>query len=60
MLLNVRLHRCTTYLETAYSYRPSTLCLKKHPTCYNFDTCEQILTFFGRTVTDKVCGQKML
>jgi len=28
--------------------------------CYNFDTREQILIFFGRNVTDKVGNQKML
>jgi len=28
--------------------------------CYNFDTHEQILIFFGRNVTDKVGNQKML
>jgi len=28
--------------------------------CYNFDTHEQILTFFGRNVTVKVGNQKML
>jgi len=26
--------------------------------CYNFDTCEWILTFFGRSATDKVRNQK--
>ena len=26
-------------------------------TCYNFDMCERILTFFGRNVTDKVSNQ---
>jgi len=26
--------------------------------CYNFDTHEQILVFFGRNVTDKVGSQK--
>jgi len=29
-------------------------------TCYNFDTRECILTFFGRNVTDKVINQKTL
>jgi len=28
--------------------------------CYNLDTHEQILMFFGRNVTDKVGNQKML
>ena len=28
--------------------------------CYNFDTCEQILIFFRRNITDKVSNQKML
>ena len=28
--------------------------------CYNFDTDEQILIFFGTSVTDKVGNQKML
>jgi len=28
--------------------------------CYNFDTCEWILIFFGRNTTDKVSNQKML
>jgi len=28
--------------------------------CYNFDTYEQILIFFGRNVIDKVGNQKML
>ena len=28
--------------------------------CNNFDTHEQILTFFGRNVTDKVGNQKVL
>jgi len=28
--------------------------------CYNFDRLEQILIFFGRSVTDKVGSQKML
>jgi len=28
--------------------------------CYNFDTCERILTFFGENVTDKVSNQKTL
>jgi len=28
--------------------------------CYNFDTHEQILIFFGRNVTDKVANQKRL
>ena len=35
-----------------------TLCLNKnvqHLVCYNFDTRERILIFFGRNVTDKVC-----
>jgi len=27
---------------------------------YNFDTCERILIFFGRHVTDKVSNQKTL
>jgi len=26
--------------------------------CYNFDTCERILIFLGRNVTDKVSNQK--
>jgi len=40
----------------------STSCLKKvpHLACYNFGTCEQILIFFCRRVTDKVRNQKML
>jgi len=29
-------------------------------TCYNFDTHEPILIFFGRNVTDKVGNQKVL
>jgi len=34
---------------------------KKPPSaCYNFDTCERILIFFGRNVTDKVSNQKTL
>jgi len=36
---------------------------KKRPTslaCYNFDTHEWILIFFGRNVTDKVGNQKTL
>jgi len=28
--------------------------------CYNFDTCERILRFFGRNVTDKVSNQNTL
>jgi len=28
--------------------------------CYNFDTHQQILIFFGRNVTDKVGNQMML
>jgi len=28
--------------------------------CYNFDTCEHILIFFGRNVTHKVSNQKTL
>jgi len=28
--------------------------------CYNFDTCERILIFFGRNVTDKVSNQTTL
>jgi len=28
--------------------------------CYNFDTCEWILTFFGRNITDKVANQMTL
>jgi len=28
--------------------------------CYNFDTCERILIFFGRNVTDKVSNQNTL
>ena len=28
--------------------------------CYNFETHEQIMIFFGRNVTDKVGNQKML
>jgi len=28
--------------------------------CYNFHTCERILIFFDRNVTDKVTNQKML
>jgi len=28
--------------------------------CYNFDTCEQILIFFGKHVTNKVSNQKTL
>jgi len=28
--------------------------------CYNFDTHEQILIFFGRNVIDRVSNQKML
>ena len=28
--------------------------------CYNFDTHERILIFFGRNVTDKVGNQKTL
>jgi len=37
-----------------------TPCLKNVPplACYNFDTCEWILIFFGRNVTDKVSNQK--
>jgi len=37
-----------------------TLCLKNVPplACYNFDTRERILIFFGRNVTDKVSNQK--
>jgi len=36
--------------------------LKKRPplACYNFDTCERTLAFFGRNVTDKVSNQKTL
>ena len=39
-----------------------TLCLKNVPplVCYNFDTRECILIFFGRNVTDKVSNQKAL
>ena len=40
-----------------------TLCLKKNVpplVCYNFDTHEWILIFFGRNVTDKVGNQKTL
>jgi len=29
-----------------------------HLACYNFDTCEPILIFFGRNVTDEVSSQK--
>ena len=28
--------------------------------CYNYDTCEWILTFFGRNITDKVANQMTL
>jgi len=31
-----------------------------HLACYNFDTFERILIFFGRNVTDRVSSQKML
>ena len=31
-----------------------------HLACSNFDTCERILIFFGRNVTDKVGNQKAL
>jgi len=44
---------------TSVKYTP---CLKNVPplACYNFDTHEWILTFFGRNVTDKVGNQKTL
>ena len=38
-------------------------CLKKYVpplACYNFETQEWILKFFGRNVTDKVGNQKTL
>jgi len=40
----------------------STPCLKNVTplACYNFDTLERILIFFGRNVIDKVSNQKML
>jgi len=39
-----------------------TPCLKNVPplACYNYDTHEWILIFFGRNVTDKVGNQKTL
>jgi len=43
--------------KMTYMHRVS----KKPPSaCYNFDTCERILIFFGRNVTDKVSNQKTL
>jgi len=46
--------------ETSCHHVHSTPCLKNVPplACYNFDTHEWILTFFGRNVTDKVGNQK--
>jgi len=40
--------------------KTSTLCFKNVPplVCYNFDTRERILIFFGRNVTDKVSNQR--
>ena len=40
----------------------TTPCLKNVPPldCYNFETWECILIFFGRNVTDRVCNQKTL
>jgi len=42
--------------------RCTTPCLKNVLTlaCYNFDTRERMLIFFGRNVTDKVSNQKTL
>jgi len=39
-----------------------TLCVKKVPplVCYNFDTCERILIFFGGNVIDEVNNQDTL
>ena len=50
------------YDTIRYDTMDYTPCLKKRPTlaCYNFDTHEWILIFFGRKVTDKVDNQKTL
>ena len=42
------------------SFVTTTSCLKKVPSldCYNFETWEWVLIFFGRNVTDRVSNQR--
>jgi len=54
---------CFFYSQCIYIYTYIyTVSQKNVPplVCYNFDTCERILIFFGRNVTDKVSSKKTL
>jgi len=51
--LVIMLHRSTKYVHRVSKNVPPLA-------CYDFDTHEWILIFFGRNVTDKVGNQKML